>query len=90
MKCPECNGKGFTIERHDAPYGYEQFDCEACAPKERDFVTSDFCGDCGGIGYFNLPSHPESKNEPEQCPECERLHDLEVRADRRMDEMKGN
>lgn len=56
----------------------------------KDFISSDFCTDCGGIGYFHLPSHPESIPEKEQCFSCEELHEQELRADRLHDEAKGN
>ena len=45
---------------------------------ENDFVSSDYCTECGGIGHI----------WGEQCAECEDLHEAELRADRRMDSFK--
>ena len=47
-----------------------------------DFITSDYCTECDGDGI--------SKDDGEQCLECERLHRAELKADRLIDEMKGN
>lgn len=63
---------------------------EQMPPVER-FTYSDNCGECGGIGFIVL--HHENQmadNEREQCEECERLVELEKRADRLEDEIKGN
>lgn len=45
-----------------------------------DFVKSDYCQDCGGIGQI----------DNEQCESCEDLHNQELQADRFQDELKGN
>lgn len=42
-----------------------------------DFIKSDYCQECDGDGM--------SPDDNEQCMECERLHKLEVRADRLQD-----
>lgn len=39
-----------------------------------DFIKSDYCEECDGDGV--------SIDDGEQCFECERLHQLELRADR--------
>lgn len=52
-----------------------------------DWIKSDYCQECGGEGFV-VVNHKE--NEIDQCEECERLHALELRADRLQDEMKGN
>lgn len=49
-----------------------------------DFLKSDYCQECSGEGYV------EYNDEPEQCEECERLHRLELRADKMQDIMKGH
>lgn len=54
-----------------------------------DFIKSDFCTECDGEGFIWLHD-PYTASKKEQCFECERLHRLEVRADRLHDEMKGN
>lgn len=46
------------------------------------FIKSDYCQECDGDGM--------SPDDNGQCLECERLHDLEVRADIRHDIDKGN
>lgn len=45
-----------------------------------DFIKSDFCTECEGVGHV----------EEEQCAECEYLHDLERKADIKQDIAKGN
>lgn len=56
-----------------------------------DFIKSDFCNECGGDGYYwRHHENPLADSEKEQCEECERLHQLEIRADRLQDEAKGN
>lgn len=52
---------------------------------EYGFLQSDYCTECGGLGFITL-----AINTHEQCEECERLHNLELRADRLCDELKGN
>jgi hypothetical protein len=47
-----------------------------------DFITSDYCTECNGDGI--------SLDDGEQCFSCEELHTQELRADRLMDEAKGN
>lgn len=42
-----------------------------------DFIKSDYCQECDGDGM--------SPDDNEQCPECERLHRLELRADQLQD-----
>lgn len=42
-----------------------------------DFIKSDYCQECDGDGM--------SPEDNEQCQECERLHRLELRADRLQD-----
>lgn len=68
------------------------FAIEALVPvramdSDEDFIKSDHCRDCGGEGFFYLPNGLQEK---EQCYTCEELHAAEVRADRMMDEAKGN
>ena len=49
-----------------------------------DFISSDHCLDCGGIGYRSfktLDTGEYHEIETEQCEECERLHGLEIKAD---------
>lgn len=54
-------------------------------PKNNDdWIRSEHCGLCGGVGFTS------DSSEKEQCEECERLHDLELKADRQHDELKGN
>ena len=48
------------------------------------FIKSDYCQECDGSGSVTFDS------EVEQCEECERLHKLELRADRMHDMAKGN
>jgi hypothetical protein len=50
--------------------------------EEKDFVTSDYCTECDGDGV--------DKVDGGQCFSCEELHAQELRADRLMDEAKGN
>lgn len=58
---------------------------------ESDFLRSDYCDECGGSGYtWLIHENPMADNEKEQCPQCESIHNQEVRADRLHDEMKGN
>lgn len=52
-----------------------------------DWTKSDHCTECGGNGYLYLNGYSE---ELGQCEECERLHELEVRADIAQDVAKGN
>lgn len=47
-----------------------------------DFIKSDYCRECGGEGFIRTTQHVD---EGEQCEECERLHALELRADRLQD-----
>ena len=47
---------------------------------EKDFIESDYCTECDGSGEV----------DGEQCMECERLHAIEIRADRLEDEWKGD
>lgn len=47
-----------------------------------DFITSIHCYECDGDGA--------SLDDGAQCSSCEELHQLELRADRLEDEMKGN
>lgn len=57
-----------------------------------DWVKSDYCTECGGEGFYthSTPLFDDVQIEEEQCPECERLHELEVRADIAQDVAKGN
>ena len=56
-----------------------------------DWIKSDYCHECGGEGFIWLHhENPLADNDKEQCEECERLHQLELRADRLEDEAKGN
>lgn len=52
-----------------------------------DFIKSDFCTECDGVGYV---THQFEGIIFEQCESCEELHRQELRADRMMDEAKGN
>lgn len=54
-----------------------------------DFIKSDYCTECDGEGFVWL-RHEQGDNDKDQCFECERLHTLEVRADRLHDEAKGH
>jgi methionyl-tRNA synthetase len=60
-----------------------------------DYLSSAYCTECGGIGYriektWTCPSTGAKHEDLEQCEACEDLHRMEVRADRMMDELKGN
>lgn len=61
-----------------------------------DFIKSDYCTECEGEGFIvysyvtPLFDGAQMETDHEQCPECEFLHQQEVRADRMHDEMKGN
>lgn len=57
-----------------------------------DFLTSDYCQECGGIGYYThfTQLFDDVQSEREQCESCEELHRQELLADRLEDEMKGN
>lgn len=54
------------------------------ASDDEDFVRSDYCTECEGVGFVF------EEDKKEQCAECEHLHEQELRADRMMDEAKGN
>lgn len=59
----------------------------------KDWIKSDHCQECGGEGFYSFVSHDTGEYreyEKDQCPECERLHDLEVKADILHDQMKGD
>lgn len=58
-----------------------------------DWIVSDHCTECDGEGFIRFISHDTGEYreyEVDQCPECERLHELEVRADIAQDKAKGN
>jgi RecJ-like exonuclease len=62
------------------------------APTEHDWIKSDHCQECDGEGHYThwTQVFDDYESDKEQCPECERLHALELRADRMMDEAKGD
>lgn len=56
---------------------------------DEDFLSSDYCTECGGVGYVWLRhENPLADNEKEQCESCEDLHIAECRADNMMDAWK--
>lgn len=57
-----------------------------------DFIKSDHCQECGGIGYYThfVQLFDDVQSEKEQCESCEELHEWELRADRLEDEAKGD
>lgn len=74
-KCKACNGDGYFT--HDG--GIDA--CPTCDDLF-DYVKSDYCTECDGDGV----SHDDGR----QCLSCETLSRVEARADRLLDEMKGN
>lgn len=50
---------------------------------EQDFISSDYCHECGGAGFLWVKPHRQ-----EQCESCEELHEQEVRADILIDSIK--
>lgn len=57
-----------------------------------DYIKSDYCEECGGVGYYThkVGLFDDYQLEKEQCEVCEELHRQEILADRLEDEMKGN
>lgn len=58
-----------------------------------DWTKSGYCDECGGDGFVKFISHetPEYvEHETDQCQECERLVEVERRADIQHDIAKGN
>jgi hypothetical protein len=58
-----------------------------------DFITSDYCTECEGRGWHEIEAEETrilTTFKKEQCFSCEELHAQELRADRLMDEAKGN
>jgi hypothetical protein len=59
--------------------------------EDNDWLKSDHCAVCGGIGFIVKPFGKTGVLDYEdQCESCEELHYQEVRADRLQDEWKGN
>lgn len=54
-----------------------------------DFIRSDYCLQCDGIGFVVISKEDECQ-ELEQCEECEELHRKEVKADLLHDILKGH
>lgn len=55
--------------------------------KDFDFVSSEYCTECGGEGYLVVNAR---EGEIDQCESCEELHRQELIADRMQDQAKGN
>lgn len=58
-----------------------------------DWIKSEDCTECDGEGYIKFISHQTEEyveHEKDQCQECERLVEIERRADIYEDISKGN
>lgn len=102
--CDQCSGTGSVAVHHNAWISEGKVKgedvmgaCRECNGEGKieynNFIKSDYCNECGGEGYYQVKTHETEEYveyEKEQCPECEHLHEMEVRADRMHDEAKGN
>jgi hypothetical protein len=58
-----------------------------------DFLKSDYCTECDGLGYYEEYSQQTAylvTSMKYQCPSCEELHQKEARADILEDELKND
>lgn len=60
--------------------------------EEPSFLSSDYCTECGGVGFVSHKTQlfDDVEIEKEQCSSCEQLRKSELKADRLEDEAKGN